>query len=64
MERKWVVLQKDDDGRWSERGRTGGTNRLHAVEQIADAEGIWIAVSEAQMVEHPVRSQQAFKVQG
>lgn len=59
---KYVVMRKDDQGRWEEHGRVDATSRQHAVEKVADAAGKWVAVSAAQLGEMEVAAATAFQV--
>lgn len=59
---RYVVMRKDEQGRWEEHGRVEATSRLHAVEMAADAAGKWVAVSAGQLTELEVKPTMAFKV--
>lgn len=59
---KYVVMRKDEQGRWEEHGRVDATSRLHAVEKLADAAGKWVAVSAGQLAEMEVAPATSFQV--
>lgn len=59
---KFVVLRKEQDGRWAEHERVRAASRMAAVEQTADGEGVYAAVSEGQLREFPVREAVAFRI--
>lgn len=59
---KYVVMRKDEEGRWEERARTDATSRLHAIERVADDSGAWVAVTEGQLTVLEVQPAMAFKV--
>lgn len=58
----YVVLRKTDEGTWRELERVNAASRLHAIERIADSEGVYAAVNEGQLNELTVQQTLAFKV--
>lgn len=59
---RYVVMRKDEQGRWEEHSTVEATSRLHAVEKAADAAGMWVAVSAGQLTEMEVKPAMAFRV--
>lgn len=59
---KFIVLSKNGDGGWHEYARVEAATRMHAVEKTATDEGVYVAVTEGQMTEMPVRKTMVLKV--
>lgn len=59
---KFLVMRRDDDGRWEERGEIEAASRVHAIERVADEGGTWVAVGRGQMNPLEVQPAMAFKV--
>lgn len=59
---KFVVLRKTDEGLWGELDRVDAASRQHAIEKVADGEGVYAAMTEGQLRELTVKQTMAFKV--